>query len=313
MTQSSAKKPRLPQRQRVAAAELPPFHLTKRDSAIVEVVYQYRALTTQQVSDLCFAPVSPNVTTAPNSRCLHRLKLLYQYGFLSRFEQPQILTEGRKPFVYQLDQRGAEWLARRAGCGMEDLDWRPGEMLSPLFLDHLLTTNAVRVAITRAARRHKYSLESWVDDKSLKATQNKDNITLTSATGRKQVAAVVPDGFFILHTGTHYYHSFIEIDRATTTAISGEWSQRTWARKVAVYLEYYQSGKYHERYKTRNLRILTVTTGPKRLAHLKEVTEDIGGKARFWFVTLADVLTKDVLLDPIWQVAGREGTSSLIW
>jgi len=270
-------------------------------------------LTTKQIHDLCFAPDSTIVTPLPNSRCLHRLKLLYQYGFLARSEQPHLLTEGRKPFVYQLDQRGAEWLARQAGSDMDNLDWRPGEALSPLFLDHLLTTNAARVAVTRAARRHSYTLEPWLDDKTLKGAQNKDNVTLTSPTGRKQTAAVVPDGFFVVYTGSHYYHQFLELDRATTTGISGEWSRRTWARKVATYLEYYRSGKYHARYQTRSMRILTVTTGAKRLAHLKEVTEATGGKSRFWFATLADVLTLDVLRDAIWQVAGSEGLRTFTW
>ena len=172
-----------------------------------------------------------------------------------------MLTEGRKPFVVHLDKAGAAWIAQQAECDVEDLDWQPGEAISPLFLDHLLTTNDVRIAIVRSACRHGYTVQQWLDDKTLKQAQNKDTVVLTSVTGRKQNAAVVPDGYFVLHTGTHYYHQFLEVDRATTTGISGEWGRRTWARQSDRLLELYRSGKYHTRYHTKSMRISTRDDG----------------------------------------------------
>ena len=312
-TKPSAPKPRRPQRRRVAIADLPPFRLTRRDGEILRSLYRYRALTTNQISDLHFAPVDALMTPQPSSRCLYRLKVLYHAQFIMRHEQPHLLTEGRKPFVYQLDRRGAEWLALQEGCEVDDLDWRPNEPLSPIFLDHLLTINEVRVAIMRASARHHYNLDTWLDDKTLKQSQNKETIVLTSESGRKQTAALVPDGFFLLFTGDHYYHCFLEVDRATTTGISGEWGRRTFARKIAAYLEYYNSGKYHERYHTKGMLVLTVTVGEKRLMNLIKVTEDVGGKGRFWFTTLDRLRQHDILHDEIWQQAGRAGLRSLLW
>ena len=242
-TKPSATRRKRPQRQRVALAELPPFRVTMRDGEIMRSLYTYRALTTNQISDLHFAPWDPLTTPLPSSRCLHRLKLLYHAQFIARTEQPHVLAEGRKPFVYQLDRRGADWLALQENCEVTDLDWRPNETLSPLFLDHLLTTNAVRIAFSRAAMRHGYTVDEWLDDRTLKQQQNKESVVLTNAKGKQQAAALVPDGFFVLHTGSHYYHCFLEVDRATTTGISGEWGRRTFARKIAVYLEFYNSGK----------------------------------------------------------------------
>lgn len=312
-TKPSAKKPKLPQRRRAAVAQLPPFRLTGRDGEILSSLYAYRALTTKQISDLHFVPAEVNPAPPPSSRCLHRLKLLFHYRFVARTEQPHLLTEGRKPFVVQLDKAGALWLAQQAECDVEELDWQPGESVSPLFLDHLLTTNDVRIAVMRAARRHGYTVQPWLDDKTLKQAQNKDTVVLTSAGGKKQNAAVVPDGYFVLHTGTHHYHQFLEVDRATTTGISGEWGRRTWARKIHAYMELYRSGTYHARYHTKSMRVLCVTTGEKRLQNLKQITEEAGGKARFWYATLKDVLDHDVLVDPIWQTAGQEGLRSLVW
>jgi hypothetical protein len=238
---------------------------------------------------------------------------LYHGQFILRSERPSYPSQGRLPFIYQIDRRGADWLALQEGCEVDELDWRPNESLSPLFLDHLLTTNEVRVAITRSVQRHQYTLEQWLDDKTLKQRQNKETVVIKSATGKQQMAALVPDGFFVLYTGTHYYHQFLELDRATTTGISGEWSRHTFARKIAVYLGYYNSGKYHARYQTKSMRVLTVTVGEKRLANLMKVTEEAGGKGRFWFTTLDRMRACDILQDEIWQQAGREGMRSLLW
>jgi predicted transcriptional regulator len=89
-------KQRLPQLQRASKDTLPSFRLTERDIEIIQAVYAYRALTTDHIETLLFSP-------STHSRCLFRLKNLYHHGFLLRTEQPQSLTEGRKPFVYWLD------------------------------------------------------------------------------------------------------------------------------------------------------------------------------------------------------------------
>lgn len=312
MKKSCAKRPRLPQRARAQAVNLPPMRVTPRDKEILEAVYAYRTLTTQQISDLLFVPVERLLPSPPSSRCLHRLKLLFHHGFLHRDELPHLLREGRKPFLYQLDRAGAALLATWRQCAIQELDWQPDARVGHQFLEHLQTTNDVRIALMRAARRHAFSMATWIDDKTLK-TYQKDTVILTGRTGRKQRAAVVPDGYFHLDTGTHHYHHFLEVDRATVTGSSQTWGKRTWARKVMAFIEYYRSGKYHARYHTKGLRILTVTTGEKRLENLRAITADAGGMSRFWFTTLTRMHGADVLTDAIWEVAGQEGRRSLIW
>lgn len=308
----SEKKPRLPQRSRARTEDLPPFQLTKRDLQILLAVYTYRFLTPQQLSDLLFVPPVLLQTPPPNSRCLHRLKLCFHHGLLERHELPQIISSGRKPYVYQLAVGGATIVAQHLGVPTEELDWRPNEKLSHLFVDHLLTINDVIVACNRSAQRNGFTIEKYIDDKTLK-TYQKDTVTLTSTTGRKQTAAVVPDGYFHLKAGSHHYHHLLEVDRSTTTGISGEWGRRTFARKIAAYVEYYHSGKYHERYHTKSLRVLIITPSLQRLENLKAITEESGGASRFWFTTLHHIHTADMLVDPIWQVANRQGLHRLTW
>ena len=68
--------------------------------AAIQSVYEFRALTTEQIAALHFR------TKAGRTHCQTRLKLLYHHGYLFRDEQPIKLTEGRRPLVYFLDRKG---------------------------------------------------------------------------------------------------------------------------------------------------------------------------------------------------------------
>lgn len=308
------KNPRLGLTKRADPSALPRFRLTDRDREIVQAVYSFRALSAAQVEALLFQPEKGQDHPTKTTRCQLRLKLLYHTGYLFRDEQPQKLSEGRKPLVYFLDRKGAELIPEIAGNPSEVTNTRRQDRnLSQLFLDHLLSTNDVRVAITVAAKHQAWDIETWLDDTTLKKAHMGEYVMLKSEQGKLQQATVVPDGYFILNTGEYVYHHFLEIDRRTVTGEASNSGKRDWARKVRAYLEYYRSGQYEKRYHTQGLRILTVTTGERRLANLREITERAGGKARFWFTTFDKVTAVTVLTASIWQVAGKEGLHSLTW
>lgn len=162
-------KPRLKLTRRADGNAIPGFRLTLRDREIIKSVYTFRALTTPQIETLLFAPEEGKDHPTKTSRCQYRLKLLYHAGYLFRDEQPQKLSEGRKPLVYFLDKKGAALVASVEGQTLEQLDWdRKDNTVSQLFLDHLLATNNVRIAITTAARDQNWVIETWLDDKTLK-------------------------------------------------------------------------------------------------------------------------------------------------
>ena len=83
-------------------------------------------------------------------------------------------------------------------------------------------------------------------------------------------------------------------------------------------MAYYRSGRCAARYGTDRIRALTVNeggrtgAGRRRLANLKRVTEEAGGRGRFWFGSLLDVASDDVLSAPIWQVAGSTQPAQLV-
>ena len=162
----------------------------------------------------------------------------------------------------------------------------------------------MRIAFNLAAQRAGYQIAKWIGESELKAQP--DYVQIPTARGGRRKVAVIPDGYFILVLGEKRAHFFLESDRATE-------ANKRWGEKVRAYLEYTRTGKYTERYGTRSLRVLTVTTGEKRLANLKRSTEETGGGQMFWFTTVGEVGVGDGLLTAeIWRVTGQEGVSALI-
>lgn len=297
---------------RAAAEELPALRLTQRDLALINACYSYRALTTPQIQQLFFKQGSARGQLV---QCQHRLKLLYHHSYLYRDEQPTKLSEGRRSLVYFLDRQGATLLAECLRIDVSDLDWHPKNNAagaSHLFLEHLLKTNDIRIAVTLAADQEGISLEGWLDDKTLKSRQMKEYVKVKDAKGNEQRAAVIPDGYFCLRQGQHQYHHFLEADLRTVIGHTSKSGRRDWARKIRTYLAYHETGQFQHRYAAPSFRVLTVTTGERRLDNLKRITEAAGGKSRFWFTTFDRLNTEAVLSQPIWQIAGREGEFSLL-
>lgn len=306
--QSTSKPPkkRLPQLSRASKDDLFGFRLTERDHAILQAVYEYRALTGEQIEALFF---SRSARTQRNNR----LKGLYHHGFLGRTEQPQSLTEGRKPFVYWLDMKGAELLALEYGCDVTELDWNPrGHVVKPLFLDHLLATNDIRIAVSRAAAQQGFVIEEWRDDKTLHKEHAQDKVAIKNSQGKVEYTSIIPDGYFVLKTGTARYRFFVEADRRTVTGEATTLGTRDWSRKVLAYLAFFRSNIPETRYGSRRFRVLTVTTGAKRLANLRAVTEKMGGQRKFWFTTFASATAEQILTEAVWEVATGDTPRSLI-
>lgn len=290
-------KTRLPINKR--AKDPPRMILTQRDEEIIGVAYAYRFVTSSQINTRVFLKGEPPKET----RCNKRLRLLYHHGFLDRILPKVARGEGAKPIIYCLDERGAQLLAEELEG---EVDWRPKDReVGKMFLDHTLKINDVRIAVTLAAEKAGFQLRKWTDEKTLKSQEMKDYVTISTPGGRKRKVAVIPDGYFILNIGEKKAHFFIEVDLATL-------SNTRWKTKIQAYLAYIRQGLYQKRYRTRSLRILTVTTGERRLQNLKTTTEAAEGQRMFWFTTFDQATSDKILTEPIWQVATSEGLHSLI-
>lgn len=297
-------------------ATFPPA-LTRRDYLMLKTIAEYGALTAQQVSMLFFPPATTHSKVIPHSNCQYHLKRMRDLNYVQRVERYQLLTEGKKPYLYAVTRKGIQALAAFLDCEVQDISWRHTDVrLTAPYVEHLILMNDVRVAIAKAVQdKPSLQLLTWHDELTLKQTHHRDTIPVKTPQGKTHTGKLIPDAYFVLSTQSHQEnkHFFVEIDRATETGTSSDERQRTWMRKITMYLVYYQrNGLYEQRYGTHKGRVLTVTTNEARLHNLKRLTEEAGGKQRFWFTTFERLNAQTVLTGSIWQMAHAQGTTSLL-
>jgi hypothetical protein len=228
--------------------------------------------------------------------------------------------------LYTVTPRGAESLAQFLGCSLADLPWhRTDTRLRPNYIEHLILTNDIRLAVMRAVKETSgIELVTWHDELTLARNHRDDKIELPQSDGSIQHVTLIPDAYFVLRNseGKVRQH-FLEIDRGTETATSSDESYRTWERKIRTYKRFFSDGWCERRYGTDAGRVLTVTTSQKRLSNLLAVSEGVGAKQRFWFTTHAQAteviiqqikvgsdednkykaIIPNILSDPIWNFA----------
>jgi hypothetical protein len=269
-----------------------PMRLTEREKHIIQAVYEYRVLTTQQLQTLFF----PSLHQA-----YARLSLLYHHGFLERSFLGVQADKMNTPTLYLLDKRGAELLQAELGG---DIAWSRSEKnVTATFLEHTLAINTVRVALAKACEQPGFALVQWKGENEIKADY--DYVTIRGDLGRIQSVSVIPDSYFAIETPKGKAHFLLELDRGTMTT-------SRFKTKIRAYRVYYESGAYQRRYETRSLRVLTVTTSAARVANLRRVTEEAEGKQRFWFTTLEQITPQTVIATPIWTVATMRALQPLV-
>jgi len=219
------------------------------------------------------------------------------------------------PYIYALGKRGAETVAHEMGVSLKITDWHPKNAEdNPSYLRHFLATNDFHIALVAACARTPMTLTDWMSDKELKSTGMKETVTLTSPSGAKHKASVVPDACFSLSNGEGKNATFfVEVDLGTVTIAPTVWERRGWTRKINAYRAYLSSEPYRKRYGDRNVQVLTVTTSEARRVHLQEATEKTGAGKNFWFTTFEQATEPDALLTaPIWFRAGQKDRYSLL-
>ena len=174
-----------------------------------------------------------------------------------------------------------------------------------LFLEHTLGLSDVRLAVEISCRQNDLTITGWVDEKTIKSDYDRVQV------GKKKLA-ILPDAYFTVETPTpKTLHFFLEYDRATE-------GLRAFNQKISAYLTYFRTGKSKARFGTDLIRVLTVAEGGQtrqgtaRIANLKEGAENLNARSRYWFSTLAQVASEDILRAPIWGVASRSKPTSLI-
>jgi len=224
--------------------------------------------------------------------------------------------EGSKPFIYALSKKGAEFLITETGIDPADIDWRPQsfEANTP-FLTHLLLTTDLRIALIKACKQVGITVIEWLDEREMRMGKLFDYVMLPTVHGQTLKTAVIPDAVFVLERNGKRALFCVEIDLRTVTVDPSLLEKKGWSRKIRTYDLYLSSQAFLERYEGWRARVLTVTTGEKRLSNLKKVSERVAdeNKALFWFSTFELALDSTKLLTaPIWAVAGDDTLHTLL-
>lgn len=273
-----------------------PIRFTDRDKLVVKAVNDFRLLRQDQVQRLLF----PSRNTAQV-----RLRKLWEHGFLRRQFLPVVGGIQNSPILYEVDKRGVELLRSEFGYEDEALRYSRNKNIRTQFIEHTLGLSEIRLMVENSCQGQGFTLKTWLDEKTLKADYDKVQV------GNK-LEAVLPDAYFAISIPElGALHFFVEYDR-------GPENLKFIKKKMAAYVAYFRSGKCRQRYGTNRVRVLTVNeggktkAGKKRLANLKRVTEEVGGTSHFYFTRMANLTTDDVLLAPIWHIAGSSKLAVLI-
>ena len=285
--------PKVPRNKRVPDA--PAMRLTDRDTEIIKAVHDFRVMRSDQIEALFFGS---------QSTASYRLLRLYQHEYLDRHFLPTFGGLASSPALYTIGKYGVGVLRKVSGMEPKEIRRRPSkQQLSPLFLEHTLKINDIRVAVTLAARDNGYKLEQWLDDTTLKADY--DRVIIEVKSGVRREVSLIPDSYFVLQVPQGRTCFFLEFDRGTMTTAR-------FREKVQAYSTYVASGQYERRYQTRSLRVLVVTTSRQRLHNLKRVTQEVSGGQMFWFAEFGSIDQGSVLSRPIWHTTSNRTIQATI-
>lgn len=281
------------------------MRVTERDQAIVLAVNEYRLLSAPQVEALFFQSAKPR---GRQTSCQRRLQLLYHHRFLDRLALPIILGEGRAPYIYVLDERGADLVASELGTDRADVLRSPKHnQISHQFVNHTLAVNDFRVVINLLATAGLFQVTEWIGEAEFRLAKLRQRVPFRMRGAR--TIRNYPDGYFKLALlgEENEAHFFLEVDQGTM-------SNASWQDKVQAYKEFRLRGLSETHFGTRNFRVLTPTTSERRMQNLKRTTERAGGDHFFWFTCqdLIDIWRPSSVMEPIWHIATRPGEYSLL-
>ena len=270
-------------------AERGSFILTERDELLLVDIFLHQVLDRGQLQELHFSSVQ---------RCNMRLRKLFDQGYVARDFHPS--SPYGSQAIYRIGPKAAAILSRRLEANASYIRQLCRGTKRPEFLEHTLAIADFYLAAKRAVNAtHTCEIETWLPE--LSARHEYDVQTTTGAGWKKQVFK--PDGFLRLKSlgSGRLAPYFVEVDRGNASA-------KVFTQKVDHYQQYRRSGLFSEMYGDKDFVTLVVTTGSKRLEHLKGVVEE-SGCTFFWFTTQKQIETAG-LLSAIWQAPS--GLTSLV-
>lgn len=279
------------------------FLVTKRDLAIIELVYRYRLLNSEHVVAL----------VEGSSQVIRRgLQLLYHARYLDR---PRVQvgefhrTLKPEPMVYALGNKGADLLAEYLGLPRRRIDWTAkNREIRGTFLRHTLMLAGILVAFEVSCRRHgNVRLVPWeeiLDEKCPPETRKRKRPeTWWVRIPGLEEHAITPDAIFGLHyldrpKGRNHSYFFLEANRGTMPVKRRTLAQAAIFRKLLLYHATAVQKLHTRRFGFKTFRVLTVAASPDRvrITSMIGATQELDSLERiFLFADEGSVLSGDAL------------------
>ncbi len=261
--------------------------LQPRDEILLQLVSEFRLLSREQLQRLLNFPCITRINI--------RLKKLLDSGYLSRRFFPTL--KGGPMGFYFLGPKGIDLLSGNGRIDSLLLRKERKDLLEQkdLFLNHHLSINEVRIALTLGIKDHpQMSLEQWLRENACPI-----EFPYRDGSSRK----LRPDAYFCLSYQKRLYSFFVEMDLSTM-------SNSRMKSKAEAYLDYARSGLFEGQFGLKYFRVLVIAKTPERLFHLKRTVEVITDRV-FLFSTQAQVC-RGGILDRIWRRAGQERLLSIL-
>jgi len=285
------------------------FTLTERDFEMLETVYAYRHITSDQLRA---------VISGSAQQISRRLQGLFHNGFLARYVPRRRmrgdLETGSPVMAYGLETKGYKALtevreqdAADSGEDAEEVAWKKAySRRQEWFLEHAVMISNVHATLDLALRgRGEPKLVEWDQSRDVRG-----EVTVSFPRKGDRTYRIAPDAHFAATEGTRLSNFFLEADRAT------EESRRIYSKFVS-YWWYLQSEHYLENYENaQDVRVLFVTTTERRLENLMKWLGELekpnspkghGGFGWFWFTSEErfDLAQPESILEPIWQTVTK--------
>jgi hypothetical protein len=277
-------KKRLPRYRRLTR-EKPALILQERDIEIIDAVYNYRLLSSEQIKALF---------RGSDRGILLRLQKLFHNGYLDRITGPV-----SAPIVYGLGDQGVDLLSEIYGLERGHIKRRKGNRGAREYcLAHTLQIANFIATLSLALKdRSETQIITWVPEREIK-----DEVVISESYYKKVSVPLIPDGFFTIEDQGELISFFLEIDRPLIPI-------QRFLNKIKAYGQYWREGQYKKKLDIDNFRVLIIAKNQERKEYLRTMTKSSDwrrtGSEMFWFTREKsyDLSDPESILEPIWQTS----------
>jgi hypothetical protein len=306
----------------------PLYDLTPDMRRVMEALCEYGGLTRAQLTVLLGKTMVYNENGYIEADGYVRnplvKKLIEEAQYVEEVKREFTNTEGKKARILRLSTEGRHALATMRNCGIRQLGC--ASLPDTDRRDHFVEVNDFRVMLKRSIADADPELGIQLceeyDDATLHSMHSADKMTieipptppLHTKERKEENVTIIPDFCFHLtaqQPRPKHYRRFVEIDRGREIVRTHK-DYDDWRKKILKYIKYIvdDNNLCYKRYRSNMFFVLTVTNSEKRLANLKEATEEMGGRRRFWFTTQSRLTPRSFFTERIWEVATETGQYS---